>query len=45
MRVKGFEGIRVADGSVIPNLMRGHSHAQASMPAPRGAELTERAAV
>jgi choline dehydrogenase len=45
LRVTGLEGIRVADASVIPNLMRGHSHAQTSMLALRGAELIKRAAV
>jgi choline dehydrogenase len=45
LRVTGLEGIRVADASVIPNLMRGHSHAQASMLALRAAELIKRAAV
>jgi choline dehydrogenase-like flavoprotein len=38
LRVKGLEGIRVVDGSVIPNLMRGHPHAQISMVALRAAE-------
>jgi choline dehydrogenase len=43
--VKGLEGIRIVDASVLPNLMRGHSHAQVSMLALRGAELIQRAAV
>lgn len=45
LRVKGLEGIRIVDASVLPNLMRGHSHAQVSMLALRGAELIQRAAV
>jgi choline dehydrogenase len=43
--VNGVEGVRVVDASVIPNLMRGHSHAQVSMLALRGAELIQRATV
>ena len=43
LRVKGLEGIRVVDGSVIPNLMRGHPHPQISMVALRAAELIRRA--
>jgi choline dehydrogenase len=43
LRVKGLEGIRVADGSVVPNLMRGHPHPQISMVAMRAAELIRRA--
>jgi len=43
LRVKGLEGIRVADGSVVPNLMRGHPHPQISMVALRAAELIRRA--
>jgi choline dehydrogenase len=39
LRVIGIDGLRVADASVIPNLMRGHSHAQVSMLALRAAEL------
>ena len=45
LRAKGLEGIRIVDASVLPNLMRGHSHAQVSMLALRGAELIQRAAV
>lgn len=43
LRVKGLEAIRVVDGSVVPNLMRGHPHAQISMVALRAAELIRRA--
>jgi len=43
LRVRGLEGIRVADGSVVPNLMRGHPHPQISMVAMRAAELIRRA--
>ena len=42
LRVRGLEGVRVADASVIPNLMRGHPHAQVSMLALRAAELIRR---
>jgi choline dehydrogenase len=43
LRVKGLEGIRVVDGSVVPNLMRGHPHPQISMVAMRAAEMIRRA--
>jgi choline dehydrogenase len=43
LRVRGLEGIRVVDGSVVPNLMRGHPHPQISMVAMRAAELIRRA--
>ena len=43
LRVKGLEGIRVVDGSVVPNLMRGHPHPQISMVALRAAEMIRRA--
>ena len=39
LRVTGLDGVRVVDASVIPDLMRGHSHAQVSMVALRAAEL------
>ena len=43
LRVKGLEGIRVVDGSVVPNLMRGHPHPQISMVALRADALISRA--
>jgi choline dehydrogenase len=43
LRVKGLEAIRVVDGSVVPNLMRGHPHPQISMVALRAAEMIRRA--
>jgi choline dehydrogenase len=43
LRVRGLEGIRVVDGSVIPNLMRGHPHPQISMVALRAAQAIRRA--
>jgi choline dehydrogenase len=39
LRVRGLENVRVADAAAIPDLMRGHSHAQVSMLALRAAEL------
>jgi choline dehydrogenase len=39
LRVRGLEGVRVADASVIPGLMRGHPHPQVSMLALRAADL------
>jgi choline dehydrogenase len=39
--VKGVEGIRVVDASVIPNLMRGHPHPAVSMLALRAAKFIE----
>jgi choline dehydrogenase len=39
LRVRGLDGVRVADASVIPGLMRGHPHPQVSMVALRAAEL------
>ena len=43
LRVRGLEGVRVADASVIPGLMRGHPHPQVSMLALRAAELIRQA--
>jgi choline dehydrogenase len=42
--VHGVDGVRVVDASVIPDLMRGHSHPQVSMLALRAAEMIQRAA-
>ena len=42
LRVTGVDNVRVVDGSVLPNLMRGHSHAQISMVALRAAEKIRR---
>ncbi|MCC3770844.1 GMC family oxidoreductase [Streptomyces sp. UNOC14_S4] len=44
LRVRGVEGLRVADASVIPRVPRGHTHAHAVMIGERAAELIRGAA-
>lgn len=42
LRVRGVDGLRVADVSVMPSLNRGHTHAPAVMIAERAADLVLR---
>jgi len=44
LRVKGIQGLRVVDASVLPHLNRGHTHAPTTMVAERAAELIRSAA-
>ncbi|MEI7916038.1 MAG: GMC family oxidoreductase N-terminal domain-containing protein [Mycobacteriaceae bacterium] len=39
LRVRGVRGLRVADASVMPNLVRGHTHAPAVVIGEKAAEL------
>lgn len=39
LRVRGVEGLRVADASIMPTLNRGHTHAPAIMIGERGSDL------
>jgi choline dehydrogenase len=42
LRVRGMEGLRVADASVIPQLVRGHTHAATTMIGERAADLIKK---
>ncbi|MEV4252138.1 GMC family oxidoreductase N-terminal domain-containing protein [Spirillospora sp. NPDC049652] len=43
LRVRGVEGLRVADASVFPEIIRGHTHAPAVMVGEYAADLIRRA--
>ena len=39
LRVRGVEGLRVADASVMPSIIRGHTHAPSVLIGERAADL------
>jgi choline dehydrogenase-like flavoprotein len=39
LRVRGIDGLRIADASVMPMIIRGHTHAPAVMIAERAADF------
>lgn len=39
LRVRGLDGLRVVDASVMPRIIRGHTHAPTVMIAERAADL------
>ena len=44
LRVRGVDGLRVVDASVIPTIIRGHTHAPTVMIAEKGADLIRKLA-
>jgi choline dehydrogenase len=44
LRVRGIENLRVADASVMPSIVRGHTQAASCVIGARAAELLSRAA-
>lgn len=42
LRVRGVTGLRVADASVMPRIIRGHTHAPAVVIGEKAAELIRR---